>query len=173
LDPNTLETPLDSSKPPKPGHKTKDAKPPKDKKDAKPPKHDSPPGPSDESNLASLSGYVFWEVNGNNRDSGDIPLAGVTLNLTGMTTLGKAVNLSVTTDANGFYCFKDLEPGTYAITEIQPMDFANAENWVGTVNGIANGNYFGEDQIGNIVLKAGDAGLNYNFGELQSEEPGT
>ena len=58
-----------------------------------------------------------------------------------------------------------LEPGTYKVTSTQPSGTVDGKDNVGTVNGVVNGT-LGADCVSNILLKSGEAGVNYNFGEL-------
>jgi len=80
-----------------------------------------------------ISGTVFIDGNNNgNVDSGEKPLAGVQINLTGTDFTGAAVNISTLTDLNGNYSFggttllKPPQVGThYTITEVQPAFLLN------------------------------------------------
>ena len=38
--------------------------------------------------------------------------------LTGTNDLGQSVNISTTTDANGYYLFASFRPGTYSVSEV-------------------------------------------------------
>lgn len=122
--------------------------------------------------LASVSGFVYVDANGNGKfDAGESGIANVTLTLTGVDDLGNQVSLTVQTGADGSYIFGGLRPGVYKITETQPDGFNNGTDSVGTVNGITDGAFlgydtFGNDVLGNIVLKSGQNGINYNFGEV-------
>jgi hypothetical protein len=49
--------------------------------------------------------------------------AGVTVNLSGMDNLGRAVSDSTTTAEDGSFAFKDLWPGTYNVTIVEPAGF--------------------------------------------------
>src|SRR5260370_31639147 len=70
---------------------------------------------------ASLSGYVYSDVNDNGlRDSGDQPIAGTNITLTGSNDLGTAVNLTTTTAAPRRYQFTNFKPQTHMITETHP-----------------------------------------------------
>jgi large repetitive protein len=118
---------------------------------------------------ASVSGYVYMDFDRDGKfDNADTGIAGATLTLTGTTVFGVPVNLTVTTDANGFYIFAGLTTGTYSISVTPPGGANNpgAAN-VGTVNGnldgVANENQVEIDQV---QLYAGQSGLNYNFGVL-------
>ena len=60
---------------------------------------------------ASLTGTVFLDANNDGaRDLNEPGIGAVRMTLTGNDDLGNAVNLTVTTDANGNYSFIDLRP---------------------------------------------------------------
>src|SRR5260370_14603798 len=66
---------------------------------------------------ASLSGYVYSDVNDNGlRAGGDQPIAGTTITLTGSNDLGTAVNLTTTTAAARSYHLTNSRPCTYTLT---------------------------------------------------------
>src|SRR5690606_32381997 len=68
----------------------------------------------------------------------------------------------VVTDANGFYSFSNLRPGTYNVTEdAQPAGYLDGKDTVGSAGGTV-----GEDTLTAIPLAAGVNGTEYNFGEL-------
>ena len=71
--------------------------------------------------LASIGDYVWEDTNTNGiQDALEPGIAGVTVQLTGTNALGQTVNLTTTTDANGFYSFTGLVPGTYSVTFTKP-----------------------------------------------------
>lgn len=111
---------------------------------------------------ASLSGFV-WDDTANNdgvKQTGEAGISGATVHLTGTDDLGHAVNRAATTDTAGAYNFSSLRPGTYALAEDQPAGYADGKDTIGTPGGTA-----GNDQFTGIVLAAGVAGANNNFGE--------
>jgi protocatechuate 3,4-dioxygenase beta subunit len=65
------------------------------------------------------------------------------------------------TDADGFYCFTNLRPGLYTITQSQPAGFLDGRTTAGSLGGSANGN-----QVASIAVSAGASGKDYNFAEL-------
>lgn len=75
-----------------------------------------------------------------------------------------------TTDANGAYSFPGLNPGNlYTLTEIQPQGYQSTGADVGSLNSFTNpptGVAVSSNQIATIPLAPGDAGVNYNFGEV-------
>ncbi len=73
---------------------------------------------------SDISGHVY--VDGNNdgiRQGTETPIPNVTLIL--WNASGVEVGRT-TTDANGFYKFDDIVPGTYRITELQPTGYARS-----------------------------------------------
>lgn len=71
-----------------------------------------------------LQGIAFIDANSDNKlDAGETRKIGAAIELRsadGLTLLD-----STTTDANGYYRFDDLTPGTYRLTEIAPSGFVN------------------------------------------------
>jgi hypothetical protein len=120
---------------------------------------ENPPPPPPSS--ASLSGYVYVDADNDGvKDNGEAPIGGVTITLTGTTATGQQVTRTMTTDASGFYSFTNLAPGTYGLTEIQPSNYLDGLDTIGTQGGLA-----GNDVMTNLVLVAGQNGVNNNFGE--------
>src|SRR5205814_1950940 len=113
---------------------------------------------------ASLAGFVYVDANTNGvRDSGDGSIAGVAITLK---DAGGSTVASTTTAADGSYKFTGLAAGTYAVFEGATPGYIEASNNVGTVGGTGDGvNGPGADQLSGIALGAGQAGINYNFGE--------
>jgi hypothetical protein len=109
---------------------------------------------------ASLSGLVSLD-NGYGIVS---PLGGVTLTLTGTTSTGQQVTLSVMSNPDGSYSFGNLQAGTYTITETVPLGDTAESASAGTVNGTTDGTVASSyTQIFGITLGATDTGINYNF----------
>ena len=75
----------------------------------------------------------------------------------------RAHRATVVTDANGYYCFIDLRPGTYGVGEVQPPGYFDGQDTPGH-RGRHGGNP--GDTITDVVLHAGRARRYYNFGEL-------
>jgi uncharacterized repeat protein (TIGR01451 family) len=70
---------------------------------------------------ASKSGYVYVDDNNDGiKQAGEAGIKGVKIILTGTNDLGQSVIITTTTDANGYYLFASLRPGTYTVTEVQP-----------------------------------------------------
>jgi hypothetical protein len=106
---------------------------------------------------ASISGYVL--VNGTSTG-----LAGVTITLIGTDENGNAVDLTATTDVNGYYQFTDLTPGFYTLKSGTAPGYEAVGSAAGTVNGTTDGSG-GLVQITSISLQSGNVGINYDFFE--------
>jgi len=99
---------------------------------------DPEPGNNDDTTThtvvrSSLSGVVFQDrdrsgANGGTLQSGEPPISGVTVHLSGEDAYGNVVSLDATTDAQGAYRFDNLAPaGTagYTLTQRQPAAYVN------------------------------------------------
>ena len=117
---------------------------------------------TDVSALGSLAGRVYFDAN---RDSaygtGDMGLSGVFITLTGTDDRGRAVSLTAVTDGAGDYRFAALRPGTYTITETQPANYLDGLDTLGSLGGVLE-----NDKVSNIVLRAYQNGIDYNFAEV-------
>ncbi len=111
---------------------------------------------------AGISGVVYVDANANGvRDPGELGLQGITVTLTGETDQGTPVSLTQQTGPWGIYGFGGLRPGRYTVTKAtQPAGYLEGSNSLGSLGGTQAGDQFFAN------LKAGDNGLNYNFGEL-------
>ncbi len=118
---------------------------------------------------SSLAGSVFIDANGDGvRGVGESGIENVTIDLMGTDDLGTPVSLTVVTDVNGNYLFSNLRPGTYTITETQPLGYFDAGDAVGTVGGT-----LADDEVSAIALAPGQNGTAYNFGERRTSLSGT
>ncbi len=70
---------------------------------------------------AALTGFVYIDANNNGLDGLETGISGVSVTLTGTNDLGPIVAITIMTDINGFYSFGNLRPGTYTVTETQPV----------------------------------------------------
>jgi hypothetical protein len=110
---------------------------------------------------SSLSGMVFEDFNNDGQvDFGEQGIAGVTVTLAGADDLGRPVNRSQQTGADGSYLFGNLLPGTYTLTETQPAGYPQGIDRVGS----AGGSLVATDQF-LMPLGRGVDGINYNYGE--------
>ena len=110
----------------------------------------------------TLSGSVYVDANDNGTlDSGESPLQGITITLTGTNDLLQSINVTTTTAADGSYSFTGLRPGTYTLTETQPSGYLAGTSTVGLQGGV-----LGSGVITNIGLATGIAGTGNNFAEL-------
>ncbi len=113
-------------------------------------------------NPASLAGSVYIDANNDGiRQADEVGIFDTIVTLTGVDNKGHAVTLIRTTDDDGQYSFRDLRPGTYAISETQPNDYMDGLDAAGSLGGTVSA-----DRIVNIVVQAGAIGVANNFGEL-------
>jgi uncharacterized repeat protein (TIGR01451 family) len=119
--------------------------------------------------FASIAGHVYADLdNSKTRNERDTPIAGVTVTLTGTDDRGNAVSLVTETQADGSYLFSGLRPGTYRVNETQPTAYVDNADNLGS-GAQANGTT-SNDEHSAVVLTAGQAGVNYDFGELKPAE---
>ena len=112
---------------------------------------------------SSLSGYVYADMNDNGvRETGEQGIAGAVMEL--LDTNGNVV-ATTETDANGFYKFENLAPGTYTVRQAaQPTGWHDGKDTAGSAGGTAHNP---GDSITDITLGPGVHAVNYNFGELK------
>ncbi len=105
----------------------------------------------------SIGGYVYLDVNNNGiMESQELALPNVPITLTG------DMNTTTVTNADGWYEFTDLPPGTYDIIEAQPTAFLDGLDTPGTpVMG-----HTANDMFYAMQIPAQMQARNYNFGEL-------
>ena len=109
-----------------------------------------------------LCGFVYVDLNNNGlKEAGEQGIAGVTLEL--LDANGQPTGVTIVTDATGDYCFVGLRPGTYGVREFQPVGYYDGLDTPGDAGGAAHNP---GDSITGAVLKGGQHGENYNFGEL-------
>jgi len=128
---------------------------------------------------ASLAGSVFVDRNDDGVfDAGERPLSGVVITLQGTDINQNFVTRTTTTEVDGSYLFENLDPGTYRVLESHPNRYRDGKDHIGSLGGfrgtdpgpnlIPNG--LSSQQIDDVFLgielSGGDAGVDYDFGEL-------
>lgn len=109
----------------------------------------------------SIGGNVYFDRNNDGlQQPTERGIGGVVVRLKGTDDLGHAVNVSVTTDAFGRYSFIQMRPGTYRVVESHPSAFVDGKDRQGSLGGSRT-----NDRLAEIVVRPGDRGVNYNFGE--------
>lgn len=108
----------------------------------------------------SISGIVYVDPNQNEvLELGELQLAGVTIHLYD----GQGNLLRTTqTDQNGYYEFLELEPGEYAVHEIQPTGYFHSDQEAGS----HGGNDATADWISAVMIGAAENLVEYNFTEI-------
>ena len=74
-----------------------------------------------------------------------------------------ATGMTTTTDANGYYQFTGLLPGTYRVVETQPEGYLSVGDTAGTVNGATRGVVTTVDILSSINLDGGDNSIDNDF----------
>ena len=111
----------------------------------------------------AISGYVYVDANNNGlRETGERGIEGVKITL--LDDAGQSLGASVYTDSSGYYVFDGLRPGTYGVYQTQPEGYFNGLVTAGTKGGVAHNP---GDRITGVTLTSGQAGLDYNFAELE------
>ena len=116
---------------------------------------------------SSLSGYVYADINDNGvKSSNENGISGVTVKLSGIDIYGASVAATTTTNSSGYYAFINLAASSlagYKITEVQPSGYIDGKDTIGSLGGtVAN------DLLTTSMLNTNTCGLNYNFGELRT-----
>ncbi len=154
---------------------------------------------------ASISGYVFQDgpaievasgqskpepatVRDGQFTADDTPIAGAQLQLgdaSGVPLLDSSGQpITTVTDANGYYKFAMLEPGTYTVLQVQPGEYVDSIDTPGTAGGVAINAHETvspavlrtlavepqNDAIVLIPLAIGESAENYNFSEVVYNE---
>ena len=119
------------------------------------------------------SGYTYVDADNDGvRDSGEAPIGGVTITLTGNKNNGTPVTLTAVTGPDGFYQFANLEPsdlGGYTLTETQPSSgYIDGRDSVGTAGGTISGPNPTRDVLSAIVVTSSTNSQRNNFGELRA-----
>ena len=119
-------------------------------------------------NNSGVGGRVWLDLDNDGViDTGESGIAGITVTLTGTDTIGRPVERTLTTDAQGDYLFEQLAPGSYAVTEpTQPAGTLNGRTVVGTGGGTATPVATLPSAISGITLGIGQMITANNFGEI-------
>ena len=120
------------------------------------------------SNNSGIGGRVWLDLDNDGViDAGESGIAGVTATLTGTDTLGRPVERTLTTDAQGGYLFENLGPGTYTVTEpTQPAGTLNGRTNAGNGGGTATFVATLPSAISGITLGIGQMVSANDFGEI-------
>ncbi|OAN45081.1 hypothetical protein A6A03_02690 [Chloroflexus islandicus] len=117
---------------------------------------------------ASIGNLVWDDLNGNGvQDAGEPGVANVTVTLSGTTGAGVAVNLSTTTDSNGFYLFDGLAPGTYTVTVALPSGYEFTAANQGTDDAVDSDADPTTGAMSATVLVSGEEDLTWDAGLYQ------
>jgi protocatechuate 3,4-dioxygenase beta subunit len=113
---------------------------------------------------AAISGTVYHDRNNNGvQDGGEEGIGNTKVVLYDKTGLVIAETL---TNAQGDYRFANLIGGEYVVKEVQPSGFIDGKDSSGKVNGLTVGETK-NDELSKIIIKGGQSGVEYNFGELK------
>ena len=114
---------------------------------------------------STLSGHVYHDMDNDGLpDSTEPPIGQATLQL--ITANGQVV-ASTETNAAGEYRFENLRAGIYTLRQIQPDGWWDGLDAAGTVDGLPSGVAQNPgDEIQQIAIGWGQAGENFDFGEL-------
>ena len=118
----------------------------------------------------SVSGFVYVDADDDGVfESGESPIPGVTVTLTGTDIYNSPVGRTTTTNAAGRYLFDHLEPGVYTVAQTQPVGFDDGRETQGTPpsGGV------GPDRFTDLYFDAeGEVQYEgYNFGEKLRATP--
>ena len=114
--------------------------------------------------LGSISGYVYNDKNDNGvRETGEPGIPDVLVELYQLQGDDYVKIAETTTDSVGFYKFDSLDiEQTYAVREIQPENWRDGKDSVGSLGGRVATN----DELDSIRVLWDQHGREYNFGEL-------
>jgi uncharacterized repeat protein (TIGR01451 family) len=106
--------------------------------------------------LTSLCGSVYVDANHSGSFQGQPELGGVSITLSGTTGTGSSVSAQKATNSQGAYCFDNLYPGTYSVSEGALPSPYQAEN---DSDGRSNGPAY----INPIAVTSGQPSEDNNF----------
>jgi len=116
-------------------------------------------------NRVSIGNFVWEDTDGDGvQDSGEPGVANVTVLLNGTTGAGTVVNLTTTTDSNGFYRFNNLAPGTYTVTVQLPTGYAFTAANQGSDDGLDSDADPTTGAMSATVLTSGEVDLTWDAG---------
>jgi hypothetical protein len=136
-------------------------------------------GPALAQNNSQLSGYVYVDRNNDGQlafsDQAlpELVIPNVTVELYSVSGATQTLLSSTLTNAVGQYSFNGLAAGTYLLRQIQPVEFVDGLDTLGSIRslmgqpnppGSSAGTAF-NNAFSNILLPAGARGDLYNFGE--------
>jgi uncharacterized repeat protein (TIGR01451 family) len=119
-------------------------------------------------NNSGIGGRVWLDLDNDGViDAGESGIAGVSVTLTGTDTIGRPVERTLTTDAQGGYLFENLAPGSYTVTEpTQPAGTLNGRTNAGNGGGAATAVTTLPSAISGITLGIGQMVTANDFGEI-------
>ena len=122
---------------------------------------------------SSLTGVVFGDDNNNGVVDGiEQRIGGVIVTLAGTDVYGTVVNTSVVTNGSGVYTFANVQPGTYTITETDPLLLIDGIDSIGSGGGLgAAGTVVAANDQYQITLVNQVDAVGFNFGERGREAP--
>lgn len=113
-----------------------------------------------ETRPSTISGHVIEDLNGNGVfDAGETPIDGALVEL--YDAYGIFIDFAIT-DSSGYYEFRNVDPGTYVVSEVQPIGYEDGADIVGS----EGGTLLPPDSIGDIVIKSGTDATDYDFLEV-------
>jgi len=118
-----------------------------------------------EARPASLSGHVYHDADNDGvMDPGEQGIGGATIEVERVGTDDWGVSVVRTTStADGSWSVDGLRPGEYLVVEVQPDGYLDGLDAAGTAGGSPQNP---GDRIDGIRLTSGQAGEDYDFGEL-------
>ena len=121
-------------------------------------------------NLPIISGYVYVDADNDGiRDTGEAPIVGAVITLTGVDVFGTSITIAVSSGADGYYQFTGLEASNlagYTLTETQPLGYLDGRDTVGTAGGTLGGPVPSRDVLTGIVVGSSTNSARNNLGEL-------
>jgi hypothetical protein len=130
---------------------------------------------------SSVRGLVWEDVNGDDTvDFGEQAIEGVMIRLQGTDDRNQAVDLIMSTDAQGIYEFTNVRPGTYRVVELQPAGRLDGQESLGSVitppehavnapavldNDVFRLDFFLSETSESVRWVAGCDAVNFNFAE--------